>query len=267
MSIQAVSYVLQYSKTKLWDRLVLIALANHANDRALSWPAVQTIAHEAGIGERTTQRALRRLEALGEISPSVSRSLGGRKSTEYLLSGYEEWRRSVSRETIDVGPPTRENNGGTSRKTHANRTFLNEKRQDKGQKHPNTPPGRHPTPANGDTPPPPRVTPLNALPDTPGVTRETPEPSLNLAPQSVEGSAAALAGGAAPLPTLSHNDPEPDDPEALADVFRAMAAIAERPMPRQPANTFRSPELREDLDRQAEEAERQKRALAESGRL
>lgn len=165
MSIQAISYVLQYSRVQLWDRLVLISLANHANDRALSWPAVQTIAHEAGIGQRTVQRSLRRLEARGEIEPlgqfRVDRNgreyierIENRKTVTYWLSGFEAWRR-------EVGDPTAE----TPRQTYGNHTVSPRKREDRVQKTPLTPPDRRGNPAKGGTPTPPYMAPHPRQPD------------------------------------------------------------------------------------------------------
>lgn len=63
MSIQAVAWVLEEEATTSGtDRLVLIALANHANDRNEAWPAVETIMREAGVRRRQTVK-----DALGRL--------------------------------------------------------------------------------------------------------------------------------------------------------------------------------------------------------
>lgn len=68
MSIQAVSWALQHSAAKLGARLVLIAIANHADAQGRnSFPSVLQIASEAHLSERQVQRALRTLERQGEI--------------------------------------------------------------------------------------------------------------------------------------------------------------------------------------------------------
>ena len=70
MSVQALSWVLEQSPARGTDRLVLLSLANHAHpDGSHAWPAVATIAREAGVSERSAQRALRSLEELGAIEP------------------------------------------------------------------------------------------------------------------------------------------------------------------------------------------------------
>lgn len=68
MSIQAVAWVLEHSEATLADRLVLIAIANHADARGWNaWPAVPLIAAEARVDRATVFRSITALEELGEI--------------------------------------------------------------------------------------------------------------------------------------------------------------------------------------------------------
>jgi hypothetical protein len=64
VSVQALTWVLDFSPAKGGDRLVLISLANHAHrDGSDAHPKVDTIAREAGgMAERTVQYALYSLE-------------------------------------------------------------------------------------------------------------------------------------------------------------------------------------------------------------
>lgn len=75
MSIQAVAWVLGDRKKNLpahpstgSARLVMVSLANHANDAWEAWPAVESIAWEAGLSVRRTHDALRKCEAEGWIT-------------------------------------------------------------------------------------------------------------------------------------------------------------------------------------------------------
>lgn len=69
MSIQAVAWVLEHSQAKLADRLVLIAIANHADARGWNaWPSIEKIAEEAGVHEVTVWRSVKALEDLGELT-------------------------------------------------------------------------------------------------------------------------------------------------------------------------------------------------------
>lgn len=69
MSVQALSAVLDHSQSRLSARLVLIAIANHANELGEnSFPNLETLGKEAGLSERQVIRAVRRLEEIGELS-------------------------------------------------------------------------------------------------------------------------------------------------------------------------------------------------------
>lgn len=69
MSIQAVAWVLEHSEATLADRLVLIAIANHADARGWNaYPAVPLIAVEARVDRATVFRALDALEESGELT-------------------------------------------------------------------------------------------------------------------------------------------------------------------------------------------------------
>lgn len=60
--------------SSLWDlklnptvKLVLLALADCANDEGLAWPSITTLARKASVGERTVQRSLVEARSLGLI--------------------------------------------------------------------------------------------------------------------------------------------------------------------------------------------------------
>lgn len=50
------------------DRLVLLSLANHANEIGQSWPSVATIAREANVSERAVQRSIASLKKAGLVA-------------------------------------------------------------------------------------------------------------------------------------------------------------------------------------------------------
>lgn len=86
MSVHVLSWALRHSEARQSDRLVLLVLADHAkDDGTAAWPSVQTIAEQARISERQAQRALRSLEAAGEIRQS-GRSKSG--TTVWDIEGY-----------------------------------------------------------------------------------------------------------------------------------------------------------------------------------
>ncbi len=68
------------------QKLVLLALADCANDEGLAWPSVATIAKKSGCNERTVQRNLRALEDAGLI---VRDEVLG-KGCRYWLKGRQK---------------------------------------------------------------------------------------------------------------------------------------------------------------------------------
>lgn len=76
MSVQAMSWAFEKSKSKLAARLVLLSIANHADLYTLyAWPSMPRIALEANVSVRQAQRAIRELVSLGELEVEVG---GGR---------------------------------------------------------------------------------------------------------------------------------------------------------------------------------------------
>ena len=74
MILRAVRAVRERSKATGLDRMVMIVLADHANDRGECWPSLETIAADCGggVAARSVQRSVRRLaEELHEVDVDV----------------------------------------------------------------------------------------------------------------------------------------------------------------------------------------------------
>lgn len=68
MSVQAMSWVFDYSKAQANSRLVLLAIANHADSEgSKAWPALDRLARETLASRATVKRALQDLRGLGEV--------------------------------------------------------------------------------------------------------------------------------------------------------------------------------------------------------
>ena len=76
MSIWAVNWALHAEVPNATHKLVLIALANFADDQDQAWPHVDTLAELASTSRRTVFRALEALEADGLISRSMGLASG-----------------------------------------------------------------------------------------------------------------------------------------------------------------------------------------------
>jgi Helix-turn-helix domain len=84
MSVQAMSWVFQHSRSHLASRLVLLAIADCADDQGeKAWPHIATIARKAHVSERQAQRAIKELCVIGELR--VELEAGPRRSNVYQL--------------------------------------------------------------------------------------------------------------------------------------------------------------------------------------
>ena len=69
MSIKVMSAVWERSQHKGSALLLLLALADFANDTGECWPAVGTLAHKIRMSDRSVSRLLQTLIASGELAP------------------------------------------------------------------------------------------------------------------------------------------------------------------------------------------------------
>lgn len=91
MSVQALAWVLECSEARLGGRLVLLSIANHADERGdNAWPSVPTIAREARMSERQVRTVLRDLVELGELE--INEGAGPRGCHMYRLTGIAQRR-------------------------------------------------------------------------------------------------------------------------------------------------------------------------------
>ncbi|WP_101959265.1 helix-turn-helix domain-containing protein [Vibrio vulnificus] len=68
MSVKVMSYVWDIPLFKGSDKLVMLCLADHADDSGLCWPSIDTIARKSGVSPTTVKSTLKRLEAGGWIA-------------------------------------------------------------------------------------------------------------------------------------------------------------------------------------------------------
>lgn len=90
MSVQAISWVFDFSESTLSDRLVLLSIANHTNGQGYAWPSVDTISEEAKIDRRTVQRSLETLAEIGEVSTETGGS-GAKDTNRYHMPKFWVW--------------------------------------------------------------------------------------------------------------------------------------------------------------------------------
>lgn len=115
MSVRAMSWVWSSSTAEGLDRFVLLAIADCANDDGeQAWPAVSTLASKTGLSERTVQRCVKSLTALGELR--VQANAGRRGCNLYSLTMATPVTQSPPTEShprLSVAPVTESGRGDT----------------------------------------------------------------------------------------------------------------------------------------------------------
>ena len=89
VSIYVQAWVYQHSEARLADRLVLLALADEADDDGTNaFPSQRRIAEKARLGQTTVRRSIEAREAAGEIVVHRPDRIGrGKFSTYTVLMG------------------------------------------------------------------------------------------------------------------------------------------------------------------------------------
>lgn len=83
MSVQAMTWVLEESRSKGNPRLVLLSIANYANPVGIgAWPSLMTLAHEANCRRSTVQEARAILVELGELEIISGGGSGTRRRSD-----------------------------------------------------------------------------------------------------------------------------------------------------------------------------------------
>lgn len=85
MSIRLMTAVWEQADVAGGELLVLLALADAANDKGLCWPSVHTLARKSRLSERHVVRILRSLENSGLLE--VQRGCAGFGTNLYRVGG------------------------------------------------------------------------------------------------------------------------------------------------------------------------------------
>jgi len=106
MSIPATKAVWHYSKQQKSGALVvLLAIADYANEHGIAWPSVPTLARKARMSKRNVQRWLKALEADGELQIFPNKGRHGSNLYKTCLPLVER-NTGVTHDTTDTGGAT-----------------------------------------------------------------------------------------------------------------------------------------------------------------
>ncbi len=95
MSVEAMSWVLNHCTAKGTEKLVMIGIANHADNRGRNaWPSVATLARYANVSPRSVQYAIERLVAAGELKVQGQRggddeTRADRRPNRFVIVGMQ----------------------------------------------------------------------------------------------------------------------------------------------------------------------------------
>ena len=88
MSIRLMSSIWEHSKHSGTDLLMLLALADHANDDGVCWPSLPRLAARCRVSKRQAINIIHRLEKAGDIT--IARGGGRHHCSHYTVKGETE---------------------------------------------------------------------------------------------------------------------------------------------------------------------------------
>lgn len=84
MSVQAVALSLKAQGLKPSEKLLLLALANYADDAMRCWPSHKTLASDTGLSQRTILTTFKRLEAAGLLVRTARDRADGSRASDII---------------------------------------------------------------------------------------------------------------------------------------------------------------------------------------
>lgn len=97
MSVRVMSHVWEHSDARLGARLVLLAIADFANDTGMAWPSVETLAAKSRLSSRQVQRILRQLVNDGDLTLHENAGPHGCHLYQIVLTGDKSSGRQIVR--------------------------------------------------------------------------------------------------------------------------------------------------------------------------
>jgi hypothetical protein len=91
-------------------KLVLLSLADQANDEGWTWPAMRTIAQRCGVAERTVREHIAMLEVHGILKREQRHDASGRQTSNLFQISIEE----LGRRSHTAAPPAETGGGGAT---------------------------------------------------------------------------------------------------------------------------------------------------------
>ena len=120
MSIRAMTWAWSLEKLPLKESMVLLALADQANDEGLCWPSQETLARKSRGSVRSVKRAIKFLRDAGLVETIIRATPAGRKSNyyrvmigaEFSASGQQRAKLALCEEPVDNSENPRQDSKG-----------------------------------------------------------------------------------------------------------------------------------------------------------
>jgi hypothetical protein len=106
MSIKVMSHVWEHCRQKGSKKLMMLAIADHADDFGVAFPGVDRLAHKCEMTERNAQAILATLESGGEIKVDFNNGIStdhGNTNRYYLI----QYRRSLNITGEEISTPAK----------------------------------------------------------------------------------------------------------------------------------------------------------------
>ena len=84
MSVKAMAWAWEQEGLAEGEKLLLMAIADHADDKGTCWPGQVGLANKCGITDRTVRTRLKKLEALGLLAREPRYNAEGKRTSDRL---------------------------------------------------------------------------------------------------------------------------------------------------------------------------------------
>lgn len=103
MSVEVMAWVFKHGPTDAQARLVLLAIADHADDNGVAFPSVAGIAEKACVKERGARGIIRRLEDGGWLETFIGKGRGNKSIYRVLMTENRNDRAPINE--VKPAPP------------------------------------------------------------------------------------------------------------------------------------------------------------------
>lgn len=230
MSVEAITFVWQTSKVQSTRLLMMLALADFADDLGECWPGIEALAQKVRVKVRNAQTILKKLVETGAIEIEYNNGVPTKtgRTNRYRLVGFVEWFKKLKaiRQEVQSAAPLKTKGVQNSVKRGAN---LRQQEVQSAAPDPSLEPSKEPkdTSLTGSAPPGDKSAGISVTSTDPGSAAtsqgEKPQAENSSTPQAKAAPPSQELKSPPPVPAGS-----PTDPTFSADTREALAALCKK---------------------------------------